>query len=304
MKDKTKIYVIIPAYNEEGRVGEVVGKALDQPDVCKVIVIDDSSSDGTALEAEGAGAVVIRHPTNMGVGAAIKSGYRRSIEEKGDIAVVMAADGQHDPSDIPSLVKPILEGEAEYVVGERFSGDITSMPKLRRFGNKLLTKLTSAAAGIEVKDSQYGYAAISRKALERINVEYLTDRWGYPNDMFIECAIKGVRVKFVPSKTIYGIRRSYIRPPQYMVRVGTIIFRGFLRRIYFKYGVFFFSLTGILSILVGLIYGAYVSLKILEAGIARNIGSLILVAVLILGGIQMVLFGFLVDMVKMLEARK
>lgn len=182
------VYAIIPAYNEEGRVGDVIKSISEQKIVSKIVVVDDCSTDDTKKEAANAGAVVISHHKNKGVGAAIKKGYKFFLKEKGDIAVIVAGDGQHDLSEIPMLLAPILEDEVDYVVGERLSGDISSMPLIRRFGNSLLSKITSFAAGVHVKDAQYGFTAITRSALERVNLEYLTDRWGYPNDMIFECA--------------------------------------------------------------------------------------------------------------------
>ena len=297
-----KVYVIIPAYNEEGRVGKVVKAALNQKVVSKVIVVDDHSTDGTVEEAERAGAVVLKHSRNKGVGAAIKTGYRKFLEENGYVAVVVAADGQHDPSEIPRFIKLIEEGKADYVVGDR-SHEADKMPFTRRLGNKFLSWLTRRVTGLNVRDSQMGFTAITRDALKKINLEYLTDKWGYPNDMLIECAVKDIHVEFIPSRCIYGGRKSYIKLPQYILRVGTILFRGWMRKIYYYHGLYLFSFSGLVSLLIGLVYGIYLTIRIIQAGHVTNIGSLILVAVLLLGGIQMILFGFLMDMIKRVETQ-
>ena len=198
--------------------------------------MDDGSTDGTASEAERSGARVVSHAGNRGVGAGIKSGYRLFLEEGGDVAVVVAGDGQHDPSEIPRLIGPILRGEADYVAGERLSGDMSGMPAVRRLGNLLLSRITSLASGIEVRDSQYGFTAISRGGLERLDLDCVTDRWGYTNDMIFECALRGLEVGSVASRTIYGARESYIRLPEFVWRVGVVLVRGFLRRVFSRAG--------------------------------------------------------------------
>jgi len=297
-----KVYVIIPAYNEEDRIGKVVKAALNQNIVSKVIVVDDHSTDRTAEEAERAGALVLRHPRNKGVGAAVKTGYRKFLEEDGDVAVVIAADGQHDPSEIPGFIELIKEGKAEYVVGDR-SHEADKMSFTRRLGNRFLSWLTRRVTGLNVRDSQMGFTAITRDALKKINLEYLTDKWGYPNDMLIECALRDIQVEFVPSKCIYGGRKSYIKLPQYILRVGTILFRGWMRRIYYRHGLYLFSFSGMVSLLVGIIYGIHVAIRIIKAGHVTNIEPLIFVIVLLLGGIQMILFGFLMDMIKKVETQ-
>jgi glycosyltransferase involved in cell wall biosynthesis len=296
-----KVFVVIPAYNEEGRVGRVVEDALRQDLVSKVVVVDDCSSDNTAKEAEEAGAFVVRHFKNMGVGGAIKMGYRLFLKEGGDVAVVVAGDGQHDSSEIPRFVEAIASGEAEYVVGDRTLQN-DSMPYGRRLGNKLLSWLTRRVTGLDVRDSQFGFCAISADSLKRINLEYITNSWGYPNDMLAECAVKNVQVKFIPSRCIYGGRKSYIRLLPYILRVGTILCRGWLRKLYYYHGIYLFSLSGLISLFIGIVYGAYLAIRILQLGQVTNIGSLILVAVLLIGGIQMVLFGFLMDMIKRVES--
>ncbi len=303
---RLKIAVAIPAYNEEGRIGKVV-KKIPKDIVQDIIVIDDHSTDNTAGEALAAGATsVIRHVKNRGVGASIKTGYKEALRNNDDIAIVVAGDGQHDPTEISTVIEPIVRGDADYVVGERLSGRPVEkgMPHFRYIGNRFLSFLTSAITDYDVKDSQCGYTAISRDALKRINLEFLSDRWGIPNDILIECSVKGVQVKFVPVKTIYGTRKSYINLPKYILRVLTILFRGTQRKLYFHRGIYLFSFTGLVFFLTGLIYGLYVLFETLRTGRLFGIGSVVLVATLIISSLQLVLFGFLSDMIKMMEARR
>jgi glycosyltransferase involved in cell wall biosynthesis len=303
-EDHPRIAVVIPAYNEESRVGKVI-ENTPKNIVQDIIVIDDLSTDNTIGESLTAGATVLRHALNRGVGAAIKTGYREALRRNADIALVVAGDGQHDPTEIPNLVEPILKGEADYVVGERFSGQPleNGMPRHRYVGNRFLSFLTSVITDFDVKDAQCGYTAISRYALKRINLEFLSDKWGFPNDMLVECSVKGLKVKFVPIKTIYGTRKSYINLSKYILRVATLLFRGVQRRFYFRRGIYVFNLTGLFLFLIGVVYGIYVVFETLRTGVLFGTGSVVLVAILILSSFQLVLFGFLSDLIKMIETK-
>ena len=270
-----------------------------------IIVIDDLSTDNTIGESLNAGATVLRHAMNRGVGAAIKTGYREALRRNSDIAIVVAGDGQHDPTEIPNIIEPILRGEADYVVGERLSGQPleNGMPRYRYVGNRFLSFLTSVITDFDVKDAQCGYTAISKSALKRINLEFISDKWGFPNDMLVESSIKGLQVKFVPIKTIYGTRKSYINLSKYIVRVATLLFRGSQRKFYFRRGIYVSNLTALFLFLIGLIYGIFILFETLRTGVLFGTGSVILVAVLILSSFQLVLFGFLSDLIKMIESK-
>jgi glycosyltransferase involved in cell wall biosynthesis len=153
------------------------------------------------------GVEVIRHAENRGVGAAISTGYRRSLAIGADIAVVMAGDGQMDPGDLPALLEPIVSGAAGYVKGNRFlHPDIWSaMPATRIVGNALLSAATKLTSGYRhVWDSQCGYTAISRDALTAVPIDELFPRYGYPNDMLSRLHVAGISVVDVPVRPIYG----------------------------------------------------------------------------------------------------
>ncbi|WP_455277737.1 glycosyltransferase family 2 protein [[Eubacterium] cellulosolvens] len=301
---KTKIFAVIPAFNEEGRIEKVIRK-IDKKSVDKIIVVDDCSTDKTAKVSRASGAIVISHTRNLGVGAAIKTGYNEALRRGAQILVVIAGDGQHDPKEIPNLIKPILSEKVDYVVGDRLSRNPLKqgMPRFRHFGNSLLTRLTRSLTRLDIKDAQCGFSAITKDALLRINLEFLTNRWGLPNDMLFECAAKGLSVKYVPIKVIYGGRKSYISLPNYVIRVSTILFRGFIRYLYFYHSLYLFSLTGAIFLLVGFLYGLYITYETLTTRNLPGVGSVILDAVLILAGIQLLIFGFLLDMIKLVESR-
>jgi glycosyltransferase involved in cell wall biosynthesis len=302
---KQKIVAVIPALNEEGNLRTLL-KRFPRKIVDQIVVVDDGSRDKTSSVAKAEGAIVVQHGRNLGVGAAIKSGYSKALELNADITLVVAGDGQHDPREIPNLIKPILEDEADYVVGDRLSANpmAAGMPRHRYYGNKLLTYLTRKITKLDVKDSQCGYTAISRAALRKINIGFLSDRWGVPNDMLLECALRGLRVTYVPITAIYGGRKSYIRLPGFGVRLIAIMIRGILRYLYFYRGTVILSVAGGSLIMIGLAYGLWIAFEtITSRSLATGVGSVVLVATIILTGVQLLVFGLLAEMTKMIESR-
>ncbi len=217
---------MIPCLNEE----ENIRPLLDKLKYLKVtpIVVDDGSVDKTADIAESKGAIAIRHSENKGVGFAMKSGYRHAMNSFDDnsIVLVVAGDGQHDPSEIPKLVREILTNKADYVVGERFSKQPLrfGMPSLNYVFGKLLNYITRLITGIHVKDSTCGFTAIKMSALRRLKLD-LPARAAVPNEILVECASKGIRVAFVPITPIYG-KES---------RISKLIFLRNVLKIYISY---------------------------------------------------------------------
>jgi len=161
------IIAAIPCFNEELFIGSVVLKAKDYVD--QVIVIDDGSTDKTALVAEKAGAAVIKHDSNQGKGAAVSTVFGHAREIGCRALVLLDGDGQHEPAYIPSLVKPVLDGEADIVVGSRFLKIKSSIPGYRIWGHRLLTFLTNLGSRVKLTDSQSGFRAFSSKAIEALS---------------------------------------------------------------------------------------------------------------------------------------
>lgn len=208
-----RVAVVIPAFNERRAIVETVETVPDFVD--DVIVVDDASTDDTGAQAELAalqratpsGVEILRHPANRGVGGAITTGYRRSLALGADVAVVMAGDGQMDPRDLPALLDPIADGAADYVKGNRFLHPEIwrAMPPTRIFGNVLMSAATRVTSGYRhVFDSQCGYTAIHRSALEAIALDELFPRYGYPNDLLSRLHSADMRVIDVPVRPIYG----------------------------------------------------------------------------------------------------
>jgi glycosyltransferase involved in cell wall biosynthesis len=208
MYRKLRVAVVVPAFNEARAIVDAV--ATIPAIVDHVIVIDDASGDDTGARAQGCGddrVEVIRHPANRGVGAALVTGYRRALALDCDVVAVMAGDGQMDPADLPALLDPIVDGDADYVKGNRFlHPDVWSaMPRARIVGNLVLSAATRVTSGYRhVFDSQCGYTAASRAALEAVDLDALFPRYGYPNDLLSRFHAAGVRVVDVRVRPVYG----------------------------------------------------------------------------------------------------
>ena len=199
LQHEPRIIAAIPCFNEERCIGSVALKAKKYVD--KVVVIDDGSTDATAEVAAEAGALVYQHSQNRGYGAAIRSALAKGRQLNPDVLVVLDGDGQHDPKDIPSLIKPLLDGEADVVIGSRFLRKGKKSPFYRRVGQRVLTIATNLGSGQRVSDSQSGFRAYSSKALKALNVA----ESGMSVSSEIQFAISksGLRVAEVPIDVSY-----------------------------------------------------------------------------------------------------
>lgn len=229
------VTVIVPAFEEAPRIGRVIRGM--PPGVDRIVVVDDASRDATSAAAREAGdarVVVLRHARNLGVGAAIVTGYRSALAQPGaprDAFVVMAGDGQMDPADLPALVLPIARGEAGYVKGNRFlDPDVRrSMPAARRLGGVVLSWLTARAIAQPIDDAQCGYTAISRAACAELDLAGLWPRYGYPNDLLGQLAVRRIPIAEVRVRPIYADEISGLRP-RHVVTIGALIARAYVRR--------------------------------------------------------------------------
>jgi glycosyltransferase involved in cell wall biosynthesis len=190
----------IPAYNEEKNIAQVVLKAGCH--VGKVLVCDDGSKDMTRVLAKQNGAYVLEHEMNMGYGATMQTLLRKARELGADVLVCFDGDGQHDPSEIPEIIKPILEGRADIVIGSRFiNGAKMDVPLYRRLGILLITLLTRLACGYKITDAQNGFRAFSGRALQDLKI---TDNgWGSSIEVFFRARETGLRVNEVPVDCSY-----------------------------------------------------------------------------------------------------
>ncbi len=192
-----RVVALIPAYNEAATIAEVIKRT--KPFVDMVLVIDDGSSDETAKIAKESGAQVVSHAMNRGLGAAIGTGMEAAKRLQADVAITLDADGQHDPVEIPHFVNTIKEG-AEMVVGSRMLTR-TGMPWYRQVANLLGNVVTFILFGMWVTDSQSGFRAFSRRALEQIEVR--TNRMEVSSELIAQAKQKHLRFAEIPIQAIY-----------------------------------------------------------------------------------------------------
>ncbi len=237
-----KISVVVPAYNEETQIKLVTRTMPDFID--KIVIINDCSTDKTAevLEAEAKlypAIVPIHHEKNQGVGGAIATGYEWSRDNDIDVAVVMAGDGQMDPNDLPAILDPVVSGEIDYSKGNRLiTGEaFKKIPKVRYFGNSVLSLFTKVASGYwHVADSQTGYTAINRKALERIDWQKMYKRYGQPNDLLVKLNIENFSVRDVPIEPVYHVgEKSGIKIHKVLITIPKLLLSLFFVRLIQKY---------------------------------------------------------------------
>jgi len=195
------VVAVIPAYNEERSLAKVL--LLTQRHVDKVIVCDDGSMDMTAEIAERLGATVVRHEGNMGKGEALRTLFRETMRLDPDVVVTLDGDGQHDPDEIPELVKPIVAGKSDIVVGSRYiRGAKTDAPLHRRIGLRLINSLARKAANLSTNDIQSGFRAYSMKAVKEI-ASCEEKGFGIENEQLVVAAKRGLRVMEVPIRIRY-----------------------------------------------------------------------------------------------------
>jgi glycosyltransferase involved in cell wall biosynthesis len=307
------VAVVVPAYDEETLVATTIKGVPDFVD--RIFVVDDASRDGTAAVARAAGDVrveVITHERNAGVGAAIVTGYNRAVAEGIDVTCVMAADNQMDPTDLEKIALPVVRGELEYAKANRLiTGEAWKViPHSRYLGNAVLSFLTKIASGYwHVADSQSGYTAASREILEQLDLDRVYRGYGFPNDMLVHLNVWNARVRDIPSRPVYGVgERSGIKIRRVVPRISWLLLKGFFWRMREKYVirdfhplVFFYAL-GFLMTLLGLGLGiAEVVLRIM--GNAVSVGTVVLVALLLIFGSQFTLFAMWFDMESNKELR-
>ena len=306
MLEGKTVAVVVPAYDEEALIGATIRAVPGFVD--RIFVVDDASRDGTAAAARAVGdprVEVLTHERNSGVGAAIVTGYQRALAEHVDIACVMAGDNQMEPADLEKIALPVARNEVDYTKANRLlSGEAwKAIPRSRYLGNAVLSFLTKIASGYwHVADSQSGYTAASREILEQLDLDRIYRGYGFPNDMLVHLNVWNARVRDVPSRPVYGVgERSGIKIRKVVPRISWLLVKGFFWRMREKYVIrdfhplVFFYAFGFLMTLLGLGLGiAEVVLRIM--GNAVSVGTVVLVALLLIFGSQFTLFAMWFDM--------
>ncbi len=293
------VVITIPAYNEERTIDRVIKGiklVMDKTNYkYKILVVDDGSKDRTRVSAESEGAIVISHLRNMGLAKTFETEMQECLKLNADIIVHTDADGQYPSYFIPQLLNKIEEGY-DLVLGSRFGQGQYSGSLMKRCGNKLFAKVFSRLLKMKIKDTTTGFRAFTQEVARLPLINSFT----YTQEQLIRAGKSNMKIGEVPIKT-RATRESKLfkNPLDYAIKAWVNIFRIYRDFEPLK----FFGRGGILFIFVSFLIGSYLSLQYFLSGFANNwwdtrVPSLILLALFFIGGVQLIFFGFLADMLK------
>ncbi len=270
------IIVGIPAYNEEKNIAEILSKIKKITD--RIIVCDDGSTDLTSEIAKNNGAIVVSHEKNLGYGSAIRSIFLKAKEMDGDILVTFDADGQHRVEDIDRVVNPLQEEKADVVIGSRFlEKEISKVPEYRKFGIKIITKITNASIKENLTDSQSGFRAYSKKILSDITP--IEKGMGVSTEILIKASTKGMKIAEVPIKILYEGETSTHNP----VSHGTSVILSTVKFTSIEHPLKFYGIPGVIISSIGLFFIIWTLQEFSEFGSISPILALIAIGSFLAG---------------------
>ena len=275
-----KIIVGIPAFNEEENIAPIITKLMNITNT--VIVCNDGSSDLTSEIAEKMGAVVINHEKNLGYGGAIRSIFLKAKELEGDVLVTFDADGQHQIEDIEKVITPIINQEADIVIGSRFLDDSEKeVPQYRKVGIKVITKITNASLKEKLTDSQSGFRGYSKKVVSELNPSELG--MGISTEILIKASSKNFKIIEVPIKIIYSGDTSTHNP----VSHGSSVILSTIKYTSIEHPLKFYGIPSLIFFIIGLsfTYAAtqyYAEIGRLNTNLTIVAAGTILIAVVLL----------------------
>ena len=241
---------VIPAFNEEVTIGSVVLDAMNYVD--SVVVIDDGSDDKTSMIAEMAGATVVKHKKNGGYGAALQSCFKYARDGNADSMVILDSDGQHDPLYIPHLMEKINEG-ADVVIGSRFLNGKNDVPIYRKAGMKVLDIVTNSVSGLDVSDTQSGYRAYSKKAINNIMINGYGMSAG--SEILIQAKNSDLKIEEVPITCSYNVDDPSTHNP---IRHGIDVLMGIVRAVGISRPLTYLGIPGVLMVVAGCIISMWI----------------------------------------------
>lgn len=299
--DLADVAVILPCYRSGASVGDVIAAIPDG--VGTIICVNDASPDDLAavLEEIAAGnprVRVVTHDRNGGVGAATVTGYRTALETSARVLVKIDSDGQMNPRFIPNLVKPILEGEADYAKGNRFFDvdSVRAMPTVRLLGNAALSFLTKLSSGYwTLFDPTNGYTALHADVARALPLDKIHPRYFFESDILFRLNTLRARIAELPMETVYGDETSHLSEMNAALTFPLLHIRNTYKRIFYNYFLRGFSsaslslATGMVFCLFGLIFGMTAWAESSATGIPATTGTVMLSAVPLLVGFQLLL---------------
>lgn len=300
MLENHTIAVVIPSFKVSNQVLSVLKEI--GPEVDKIYVVDDACPDGSGRLVQtkclDSRVEVLFHETNLGVGGATKTGYSKALQLGFDIVVKLDGDGQMDPSLIKQIVSPIVRGQADYVKGNRFDKieDLKQMPKVRIFGNAVLSLVSKVSTGYwNITDPTNGFTAIHKSVLRELQLPKISNDYFFESDMLFRLSIGGAVVKDLSIAATYGSEESNLRVWKTIRDFPMKYFRNFNKRIFYSYYLRELNIAslelpaGILLFVFGVYFGLTRWADAASNGIPATAGTVMLSAVPVILGFQLIL---------------
>lgn len=292
---KLKVVIGIPAFNEEKNIGSIVAQLKKKYE--HLIVCDDGSTDATTIIASSLGAYVIKHEKNLGYGSAIKSIFNEAKKIDADVLITFDADGQHQISEIDSVLQPISENKADIVIGSRFLGKTKNLPKYRKFGIKTITELTNVMTGSKITDSQSGFRAYSRKVLKEISPT--ESGMGVSTEILIKASKKQFRIAEVPITISYEDNKHSQEP----ILHGSSVIISTIKHMAIERPLLYYGIPGLFFLAVGLIFGIWTLQIYSEERVVMTNMALVGMGGVILGTILLISGTLLYSIVSVVRER-
>jgi glycosyltransferase involved in cell wall biosynthesis len=253
-----KVVVGIPAYNEEKNIAKIIVQLKKVAD--QIIVCDDGSTDSTSIIAESLGAIIIKHPKNLGYGSAIRSIFLKSREINSEVLVTIDADGQHKIEDVKKVIKPIVDGRADISIGSRFLDKHDNAPKYRKLGINIITKVTNSSLSEKITDAQSGFRAYNNKVLQTITPS--DSGMGISTEILIKSSNLGFKIAEVPTEIQYEGDTSSQNP----ISHGTGVLLSTLKYISIERPLRFYGIPSFILFTIGLIFTFFATQYYAEVG--------------------------------------
>ena len=253
-----KTAIGIPAYNEEKNIAKIIVDSKKIAD--QILVCDDGSTDSTAAIAESLGAIVVKHPKNLGYGSAIRSIFLKSREINSEVLVTIDSDGQHKIEDIEKVVKPVVDGRADISIGSRFLDKHDNAPKYRKLGINIITKVTNSSLSEKITDAQSGFRAYNNKVLQALTPS--DSGMGISTEILIKSSNLGFKIAEVPTEIQYEGDTSSQNP----ISHGTGVLLSTLKYISIERPLRFYGIPSFIFFAIGLIFTSFATQYYAEVG--------------------------------------
>ena len=291
-----KITVGLPAYNEEKNIAKIIVQLKKVAD--QILVCDDGSTDSTAEIAESLGAIVIKHPKNLGYGSAIRSIFLKSREINAEILVTIDADGQHKIEDVKKVTKPIVDGQADISIGSRFLEEGDNAPKYRKLGINIITKVTNSSLSEKITDAQSGFRAYNNKVLQSLTPS--DSGMGISTEILIKSSNLGLKIAEVPTEIQYEGKTSSQNP----ISHGTGVLISTLKYISIERPLVFYGIPSFIFFIIGLTFTFFAVQYYAEIGRLNTNLTLIAGGTLLIGVVLVVTTILLYSLVSVVREGK